>query len=155
MRKIIILLLFVVGLCAQNWPDFPEWDAFPDWKQETETTDTTITLLILTSTDYGTDSIDVTGSNDLQTATDSTYWLINQADITVTWENQDYKIGYDGWQSSARLPHGLSDNGYIYVGLAAIDTVGDTTAIVTRRHLVQAFTGIEYNVALYNTGVYD
>ena len=117
---------------------FKEFPMFNHWNYS-GSSDSTIVLRITSTADNGTDNVNVTGTNSKTALTDSTYWLINQEDVAVTWANADVINKYDGWRSTSILAHGLAANGNVRIGLACKYLNGDTTAVAQRVHSVTAF----------------
>jgi len=151
--KTLIILLCLFSLSFAQYSGWLKYSTYTSSDQN----DTTLTLQITNSVDYLTTSVRATGSADLPLQIDSTYWMINQADVAVTWANADDVNKYDGWRSIDTLLHGQSANGYVRIGLACLDTSGDTTAITQRRHYVSAFDETGPTILAYTaTGVqYD
>jgi hypothetical protein len=160
MKKLLLIWLLALGSwffilgtwnlsVAQDvwfpWKVWFPWTAPPD---SAGTPDSTLSVYVIASVDNESDSVDVFGYVNFSSLVDSTYWFINQEDVAVTWENADSLIKAESWLSAVTFTHGLTENGFVSLGLAVLDLAGDTTAIARRDHQVNAFEDSKLNYVL-------
>jgi len=135
MKKLILLLFLIVPLFAQN-------DSWNKWDSRTSQDGATIVFVsILSIADNSTDSLDAIGSVSSSGVVDSTFWLFRAAALP-TLSTYDVLDKFNDWQSAWTEAHSQSANGTVYMGLAVVDTAGDTSAIYTRAHNITAFTEV-------------